>query len=311
MSSEKTRGAILLFLMPPFFYSNIVIGRAVIADVPPFTLAFFRWALAAAMVLPIAWAGIMAARAIWRSAAPQLFLLGFLGMWICGAVVYLSLQVTTATNATLIYTTSPVFVILIEAIFRGRRIGWPELVGIPLAVAGVAAIVTKGDVATLFALSFNLGDLGILICAFAWAVYTVVLKDKVFKGIGTMPLFAAIATCGALVLLPFMVVESARIGGFPTSARAWIAILALATVSSILAFSSYQYGVKVFGPTITSIVLYVMPVYGVGLAILVLGEALRTYHLVGIGLVLLGLVLATFPRDLAARILPRLRHPAE
>jgi drug/metabolite transporter (DMT)-like permease len=69
--------------------------------------------------------------------------------------------------------------------------------------------------------------------------------------------------------------------------------------------------VKVFGPTITSIVLYVMPVYGVGLAILVLGEALRTYHLVGIGLVLLGLVLATFPRDLAARILPRLRHPAE
>lgn len=311
MSSERTRGAILLFLMPLFFSSNIVIGRAVIADVPPFTLAFFRWALASAIVLPIAWAGISAARSVWRRASPQLFLLGFLGMWICGAVVYLSLQVTTATNATLIYTTSPVFVILIEAAFRGRRTGWPELVGIPLAVAGVAVIVTKGDAATLLALSFNLGDLGILICALAWAVYTVVLKDQVFKGLGTMPLFAMIATCGALVLLPFMLVESALIGGFPMSARAWVAILALATVSSVLAFSSYQYGVKVFGPTITSIVLYVMPVYGVGLAILVLGEAFRTYHLAGMGLVLVGVVLATFPRDLAARILPRNRQPAE
>jgi drug/metabolite transporter (DMT)-like permease len=311
LASERTRAAVLLFLMPLFFSSNIVIGRAVVGEVPPFTLAFFRWALAAAIVIPIAWSGIVAARAVWRAVSPKLFLLGFLGMWICGAVVYLSLQVTTATNATLIYTTSPVFVILIEAVFRGRKIGVPEAVGIPLAVAGVAVIVTRGDPSALLALSFNLGDLGILICALAWAVYSVVLKDGALKGLPTMPLFAMIAASGALVLFPFMMVETAIVGGMPTSAKAWIAILALATVSSVLAFSSYQYGVKVFGPTITSIMLYVMPIYGVGLAILFLGEALRGYHLAGMALVLLGVVLATFPRDLLAKLLGRSRQPAE
>lgn len=311
LGSERTRASVLLFLMPLFFSSNIVIGRAVVGEVPPFTLAFFRWALAAAIVIPIAWAGLVAARTVWRQVSPKLLLLGFLGMWICGAVVYLSLQVTTATNATLIYTTSPVFVILIEALFRGRRIGAAELIGIPLAVAGVAVIVTKGDLATLFALSFNLGDLGILVCALAWAVYSVVLKDGALKGLPTMPLFAMIATSGALVLLPFMVVESAMIGGLPTSAKAWAAILALATVSSVMAFSSYQYGVKVFGPTITSIMLYVMPVYGVGLAIVFLGEAFQAYHLAGMALVLAGVVLATFPRDLLAKLSMRGSQPAE
>ena len=169
-STERLRDIAIMALMPLFFSSNIIIGRGAIGSVEPFTLAFFRWSGALLILLPFAWSGIVAIRAGLTRQVKRIAILGFLGMWVCGAMVYVALDYTTATNGTLIYTTSPVMILLLEAVWRGRPITLRQAVGSASAFIGVAVIVLKGNLAAALALDFNIGDLIILGCALAWAI---------------------------------------------------------------------------------------------------------------------------------------------
>lgn len=284
----------LLFAMPLFFVSNLIIGRAVTHAVEPSTLAFWRWFLAGAMLLPFAWRGLAENLAKFAGLWRELLWLGVLGMVICGAGVYLSLRFTTASNAALIYSSSAISIVLLEAIFYRERLSAARLAGTLIGFAGVAVIILHGELSRLVTWQFNAGDIGIAICAFAWAVYSIILKRKELKALPTLPLFAAIAITGALTLVPFMLYEFAQ-GAFPQGREQWTAIVALALFPSVIAFGLYQVLVKHAGPSLTGMSLYLLPVYGAALAVLTLGEKLYAYHAIGLALVLGGIALATEP----------------
>lgn len=303
-TSEAKRAYLLLLVMPLLFSSNLVIARAMGDAVPPFTLAALRWGVAAILLLPFTWGSLAAERERLAMSWRRILLLGLLGMGICGAGVYWALGMTTATNGTLIYTTSPVLVLLIEAAAWGRRLPLARLGGVALAMLGVAVIVLRGDLGSLMRLDLNPGDIGMAAAALAWAVYSLVLKNDRLTAIPTLTLFAAIALAGTAVLVPFAAIELATQGGWPDTGRIWLGVVALALFSAVGAFSLYQYGVKVVGPSITSCFLYLLPVYGVGMAVIFLGEEFRAFHLAGMALVLVGLIAATAPPD----ILPMLRR---
>lgn len=285
----------LLALMPLFFASNLVIGRAAAGLVEPWTLAFWRWTVAALVLLPFAWRGMAAHWDRFRALAGEIVALGVLGMLVCGGLVYVSLHATTATNATLLYTASTLFIVLLDAAFFGQRLTATRIAGIVIGFLGVATIVLQGEVARLVTLQLNWGDLGIALCALSWAAYTVMLKAERFRNLPTLPLFAVIAVAGALTLLPPMLYEAAVLAAWPTGARAWASILALAFIPSVLAYSIYQFGVKEVGPSVTGVFLYLIPVYGVLLAAVALGESFHAYHAAGLVLVVGGVLLATDP----------------
>ena len=286
----------VLVVMPLFFCSNIIFGRAVAGLVEPFTLAFIRWLLTALILLPIVWPQLRRQRTFVRQNFKHLALLGFLGMWVCGALVYLALNYTTATNGTLIYTSSPVLIILIEWLFRGRKAGLREALGVSLALVGVIIIIVKGSLDVLLSLTFNVGDLIFVGAAVCWAIYSVMLKAENIAPLQTLPLFMLIAAMGALLLFPFALVETIWLQTFPVSVDVWINIAGIVILASLLAFSSFQYGIKVIGPSLTGIFMYLMPVYGVSLAVIFLGEELAQFHLWGVMLVLPGVILATWPK---------------
>jgi drug/metabolite transporter (DMT)-like permease len=192
-------------------------------------------------------------------------LLGFLGMWICGAGVYYALQFTTATNATLIYTTSPLMVILLERLFFGRATSWRELAGIAIGFFGVAIIVLKGDLDSLAGLDLNRGDLMFIAAALSWAVYSVLLRGARTSGLPVSALFGTITIAGALLLAPFALWEWMSAARMPSTQSAWGGIAGIVVFSSLLAFGGYQYGVARLGASTTSIFMYLLPVYGVGL----------------------------------------------
>jgi drug/metabolite transporter (DMT)-like permease len=104
-----------------------------------------------------------------------------------------------------------------------------------------------------------------------------------------------IAVVGALSLVPPMLYEAVVLDAVPTGGRAWLSILALAIVPSVLAYGIYQIGVKAVGPSVTGVFLYLIPVYGAVLAALLLGESFHPYHATGLVLVVAGVVLATDP----------------
>ena len=291
----------MLVFMPLFFSTNIIFGRAAVTEVGPYTLATLRWGFAALILLPFVWATF---RLNWSkiiSLLPRLIILGLLGMWICGAIVYVALTSTTATNGTLIYTASPVLVILFERLFRGRKTGFREVLGIAIACLGIGIIVFKASLSNVAALEFNVGDLLFVGTALSWAIYSVLLKSDEVSELQTFPLFCLVAGTGAILLLPFSFYEIATSNALPSSLYAWSLVAGIVVFSSLIAFSSFQIGVRIVGASTTSIFLYLLPVYGVALAVLFLGETFHFYHLAGIAAVLGGVILATFPKDALRR----------
>ena len=285
----------ILFVMPLFFSSNIILGRAAVSDVGPFTLAFIRWGTVALVLLPFVCSALWRHRARLRANAPSILLAGFLGMWVCGALVYVALLDTSATNGTLIYTSSPVLVILMERVLRGRQIAVREAIGIALAFLGVVTIVCRGSIDNLVKLSFNQGDLLFVAAALAWAIYSVLLKSRWLEPLQTLPLFMVLAAGGAALLAPFAVYEMTNMDALPSSAYSWALVAGIIIFASLIAFTAFQHGVRVVGASTTSVFLYLLPVYGVGMAVIFLGETFEVFHAVGIATVLGGVILATAP----------------
>jgi drug/metabolite transporter (DMT)-like permease len=288
--------AAVLVLMPVAFASNLVLGRAAVTTIAPFTLAFWRWLIASLIMVVVVGPALGRHAATLLRLTPLLLVLGILGMGICGAGVYVGLSHTTATNGTLIYTTSPAFIVLFEMILGRRPFSVLQFAGIALATFGVAVIVARGDVTGLLSLGFNPGDIAILAAAISWAVYSILLHDRRLQALPSHVTFAAIAFAGTLVLTPLWLFEGATHGFFPMTAIGWAAVAALAVVPSVLAFLAYQWLVREIGAMRTGMALYFLPIVGVGLAAIFLGEAIHLYHLAGTALTIGGVVLATLAR---------------
>ncbi|HVX99063.1 MAG TPA: DMT family transporter [Pseudorhodoplanes sp.] len=289
----RLRAYFILAVMPLFFVSNLIFGRPAVESVPPWTLATLRWTISCAVVapfvLPLVRRHLSTIMEQWRI----ILLLGFLGMWVCGGLVYWSLLYTTATNGTLIYTAAPVLVVLADALLSRRPLPKTQAIGVLLGLLGVFTVVLKGDPMALLHLRFNIGDIGFIASTIGWATYSLLLRQTTMDRLPTAALFFVIALCGAALLLPFMVSELALGAPFPTTTRAWLCIAGIVVFASILSFSSYQYGVKYVGPAVTSAFLYLLPCYGVALAAIFLGEELHVYHAVGLALVMAGILLVS------------------
>jgi drug/metabolite transporter (DMT)-like permease len=284
---------LIFLLVPVFFSSNIIFGRGIIGDVAPYTTAFLRWAGSTLVMLPFIYADRKAALPFIRQNFWLWLLLGGLGMGVCGGVVYWALNYTTAANGTLIYTTSPLFIILFQWLFARRAIGALELAGMVVAFSGVIAIVMRGDPSALLALDFNIGDLGILVAAIAFAVYSILLKDSALQALRPLALFGVIALSGALVLLPPSAMDFFNGGAVPDSAMDWWKIAGMVAFASLAAFFCFQHVVRVFGPATAGVTLYLMPPFSIIMAVIFLDEAFEPYHAAGIVLVLGGVILAS------------------
>ncbi|MDH4413845.1 MAG: DMT family transporter [Rhizobium sp.] len=286
----------LLFLLAPvFFSSNLIFGRGITGEVGPFTTALLRWAGAAILMSPFIWREREACLAFVRQHTALWLTLGILGMGICGGVVYWALTLTTASNATLIYTTSSLFIILFQWLFQKRAITRLELVGMVVAFAGVVAIVLKGHPGALLKLTFNIGDLAILVAAIAFAAYSLLLRRPSVQAMPPLALFALLALSGCIVLVPPGLIEMASGGLMPDTGMEFAKLGGIILFASLAAFYCFQHAVQVFGPGIAGMTLYLMPPMSILMAVIFLGERFESYHAVGIVLVTGGLVLATAP----------------
>ena len=183
-----------------------------------------RWLLALALLLPFAGGALIAGFATWRREWRQMLVLGALGMWICGAFVYIGAHTTSATNIGLIYGATPVAIAwpvrscCTSACRRGNAWAWR------LALCGVLFVLAKGDLANLLDVRFTVGDLWIVAAALSWVAYTVLLQ-RWPSTLGPTPRLAAITFGGVLVLLPATLLEAVFVPGPAFSAKAlWLIV---------------------------------------------------------------------------------------
>lgn len=294
MPASVRRAQWLLFVIPALWSANYLVARLAKDVIHPHALAFGRWGLALLLMLPFVAGALWLHRRTLRQEAWHCLVLGGLGMWICGAWVYLGGRSTSATNMALIYATTPVAIAVASIKLLHERMRAPQRVAVLFALAGVLFVVAKGQVANLLTVQWTPGDGWIAGAALAWTAYSVLLK-RWPSVLEPLPRLAVIVAGGLVVMLPFTVWEWAHEPALPLTGRAVLLVVVAAVVPGVLSYAAYSYLQRALGAARTALLLYLAPVYGSIGAWLVLGEVPGWYHAVGAALILPSIWLATRP----------------
>lgn len=289
---------LLLVLTTLFWGGNFNVARAVVEEVPPLGLSFWRWMIALLILIPFAIGPMRRDRAYFAEHWKLVCFLALLGVTLFNSLVYLGLQTTTAVNASLMQSINPVFIILLSMLLLGNRSGPRQWIGVLISMSGALVILIRGDIAVMKTLDFREGDLIVIIAVFAWGLYSVLLKrlPPAFKGLSLLGYMIVI---GTLMILPFYLLET--IGGrtVPLSPVSVASILYVAIFPSVLAYLFWNHAITRIGPERTGQFTHLIPVFGILIAILLLGETLRAFHIAGIVLVAAGLLLANARQEAA------------
>lgn len=268
--------------------TTYVATKVVLPEIPPFTLAFFRFVIATAIMAPFAWK-------YWRTghgrALPwkRLVLMGLTGVALYFMFQNLGLVYTTASAAALIQGAIPAITILLAGVFLKERLGLWRVSGVSLSVAGVVLIVLASEQSG-GAPAPLLGNLLMLGSSLAWGVYTITGKvvHESFPSLLTTAISTAV---GTLFLLPPFLGEIFLQGFGPVSPAVWLNVFYLGAVASGLTFILWNYGLQALDAGETGNYINLVPVVAVASAVLLLGEPVRTPQVLGGLLVLAGVYL--------------------
>lgn len=283
---------VLLFVAPALWSVNYLVARWAPGIIAPHALALGRWTVAALVLALFCHGEIAAKRRLVRAEALHFLVLGALGMWVCGAFVYIGGRSTAAVNIGLLYATSPVLIALASALWLRERFGALQAIGVALALAGVLHVLLRGQWSAIGDISLNPGDLWIAVAVVCWTAYSLLLRawPSAFSPLARLTL---ISVGGVLVLVPFTAWESLAWLPSEISWRSAALVLAAALIPGAAAYAAYSFMQRVLGAARVSMVLYLGPLYSAGVGWAVLGEPVHGFHAVGALLILPGIWLST------------------
>ena len=283
----------IIMLLPPLFWAgNFVVGRAVLDNATPIGLAFSRWLLALVFLLPFILKPLWQQRDVIKKYFWELSLLAILSVAGFNTFAYIALQYTTATNATLLNSFIPIFILIISGLFFQESISSKQIIGVFVSLLGVVVILTRLDQAVIAQLSVNKGDLWMLVAALSWALYSLLLKYLRPKDLSAAPFLGILIIIGTIVLLPVLWIDP-----FNEPAIVWnnsmiLAVVYIAIFPSIVANLAWNYGMKHIGAAKGGQFIHLMPFIGAILAILFLDETIQLFHLLSGAFIALGLWLS-------------------
>lgn len=279
---------LLLTLAALFWSSNMVLGRAFRGEIPPLTLAFWRWIVALACTLPFALPHLKQQWPLLRRGWRPLLLLGALGIGGYNTFAYLGLQHTTATNAALLNSFIPIATIAISWAALGKRLRPLQAAGVLISLCGVLTIVGRGSLQVFAAFNLNVGDLWVLLAVLDWAIYTVALAWRP-QGVHPMLLLATMLLIGIAVLAPAYAWEIGQGGHMSLSLESAAVIAYIGVFPGFVSYVFYNRGIAEVGANKGSLFIHLMPVFGTLLAALFLGEVPQWFHYLGIALIFSGI----------------------
>jgi drug/metabolite transporter (DMT)-like permease len=299
VAPPRSASPYLLLTLAPFFWScNWIVGRGLHEDVPPLAMTFYRWLFAFAMLAPFAWRHVQRDWPVIRRSWHVLVPLGMIGIGSHNALAYLGLNYTTATNGVILNSFIPVMIVALSFVFLRERLTAWQWLGVGVSLCGVLTILSRGSLAALLGFRLNGGDLFIVLSMLLWSLYTIGLRWRP-AGLSLLAFLFAIVAVGLAMVLPLYVVESLASRPMVWSLPNVAAIAAVSLFSSVLAYIFWNRGVEMVGASVAGLFTHLMPVFGVLLAALFLGERMQGFHVAGIALILAGIVLTTRMRATA------------
>ncbi len=284
---------LLLILTTLFWSGNFVISRGMHAEIPPFTLSFWRWLVAFLILSVFAVKHLWRQRELARSHYRFICIQGLVGVAGFNTLIYLAMQSTTAINAVLVNSCIPVLIAVCSWIFYREVMTPRQCLGVFVSLCGVLLIISRGELAHLLDVSFNRGDLLVLAAAVLWAIYSANLK-RYPKELHPLAYQSGIVVSGLLVLFPLYLLEFFSGNVMIVTTASISTILYVALFASVLAFIFWNRAVRTVGANKAGPFIHLMPVFSTVLAVIFLGERIQSYHLQGIVMIFIGIAMTTF-----------------
>ena len=277
----KLIGATLFWALTPIF------GRMLAGYSAPYALAFGRF-LVATVVL---WVFLRASgeRAqISRAHLGAFLLLGLTGVFLHNVLVFMGVEHTEANRANVIFSTITIMIAMIDVLWYRQRLSRGMVGGILLGIVGTAIVVTNGAPWRLLDGALGLGDGLILLSAASWALYSVLGRPllKIYSPL-TLTFYASLS--GTVMLAPFVVMDWAVLPQLASDSKALAMIGFLGVLNSAVGFLWYYQAVARIGAVLTSAYINLVPIFGLLLSAILLGELPNAALLIGGALVLAAL----------------------
>ncbi len=299
MNSNKNQilKAVLMAVLATLIWSgNFIVARGISTQVPPVSLAFFRWVTASIVITLIALKHIPTGLQLIKQHWKYLLLVAFFGITTYNTLIYVAGHYIPAINLALIGTTSsPVFSIILAAIILKEQISALRLTGLFLCIAGILVLLSKGSINTLIHFHFSPGDWWILTAALMFAVYNILVRKKP-SNIGSLPFLWTTFVLGTLLLFPAFIAEASASPAINWSPSLVMIILYLGVGNSVICYLLWNFSIANLGAGRTALFGNLIPLFSSIEALIILKEKVSWVHGISAVLVISGLVLANVVR---------------
>ena len=271
---------------------NFIIGKfAYLFEIPPLTLNFLRWVSVWLILIPFTYKEIFNNFNYIKKNWMPISFMGVITISTFNSVVYFALNYTQVINAVLVLAAIPAVTIVISSLMKVDKTNIFQLIGLFLSVIGIGAIISNADINKIFSLSFNKGDLWMLVCVLSWSIYSTLLKKHSFK-FSQFTLIQLMVSVGILFLIPQFFYEKS-IGLEINLNKAFFVILFYVVIfPALAAYYCWQKGVEIVGPNRATMFIQLMPLLSAVLAILIFQEKFELYHFIGASFILSGIYLS-------------------
>lgn len=286
----------LAVLATMIWSGNFIVARGVIHQIPPVSLAFFRWTTATVILAPFAWRTVSREWPQVKQHWKYWLLISFFGITVYNTLIYVAGRYLPAVNLALIGTTSsPVLSIILAALFLKEKISIFRISGLVICIAGILLLLAQGSWERLIHFHFSPGDWWILLAALCFAVYNILVRKK---PAGASPLSFLFITflLGTVLLLPAYLWEQAVSAPVQWSPSLALTIGYLGLGNSVLSFLFWNASIARLGAGRTALFGNLIPIFSSLEAVWILHEPITSIHVISGILVIGGLLVANMVR---------------
>lgn len=258
-----------------------------LSEMPPLQLLLLRTAIAVLLLAPFA---LFRDSLLFPRSGDRLtaVLMGFSGVLLNNVCCFNAMKLTSLTNVSILFATSPLITAILARVFLGERLTPRRTLGIVAALAGAVTLLCRGDLSLLAELKMNSGDLCELGAALAISVMTVLGRRIKRTPPVTVTLCAMFSSFMATSLI--IILTDARLN-FTLSRPALLGTFYVGVFASGCAYVFQQVSIQRIGAGATSAFLNGSPVIGIFSAVVFMGESVTPVQMLCAAVIFLGIFL--------------------
>ncbi len=278
--------------------ANAVISKLATTVIEPGAIAFYRWFFALLILLPFCIKPLWQQRKLALNNLWKLTALASLGMVLNQCLAYYAAHTTSATNIAVFLSLMPLFGLFLAVPLLGKALKKQALFGAVISLSGLVFMLSEGNPINLISNGIKLGDALMFISSLAYALYSVLLNKWQLPLKPWTSVFCQVVI-GTILQLPLLLVSNS----YAIASDALPMVLFAAAFASVLAPWLWLQGVQRIGASNATLFMNLVPIFTVLISLIFIGKLPTTYHLIGGGCVLVGLLVAQV-KVTSLRILP-------